>query len=225
MNKVCVSITGQDSSEITQKLANLSTEHGFFEVRLDGLADLSQSAITKIFDATSKLKTVATIRTANEGGKFIDEVGYRDLIEACFNSNASYVDVELAMLNKFPGLVDVTQADRTIISYHNFEQTPTDSELEQVISKMHEVSDVAVIKIACMTRDMNDVNRLTELQKMQPIGKAIIVAMGEYGQILRLLGPSLGAFATFASADSSPVAPGQLYYKEMNKIISLMESK
>jgi len=225
MNKVCITITGKTSDEIIQKINQLSSEHDFFEIRLDGLLDLSESVITKIFEQTSNQKTIATIRTADEGGEFSRYEDYLKLIQACFSSKASFVDVELAMLNKYQQLAKLIDEVRTIISYHNFDQTPSESELKQVTSDMRTISEDAIVKIACMAEDMSDVNRLIELQRSLPKDKAIIVAMGEHGQILRLLGLAIGAFATFASADSSPVAPGQLYYKDMNKIVSLMENK
>ena len=61
-SKVCITITANSSSDLLTKLAVLETEHGFFELRLDGLEDLSSNTIETIVKA-KKSKVILTLRT------------------------------------------------------------------------------------------------------------------------------------------------------------------
>lgn len=225
MNKVCVTITANDSASMIAQLKDLEKDHDFFELRLDTLDDLDPQTAEQVIDAVSS-SVIATVRSKAEGGDFDgDSNEYRTLLEACYSSKADYVDIELAALSNDGTLAEVIQPNRTIVSYHNFDQTPSDSELEQIIVQMHSLAPGSIRKIACRALNLDDVFRLTELQKAQPKDQAIIIAMGEAGKVLRLLGSSIGAFTSFASADNSPAAPGQMYYREMKNILSAMEKK
>jgi len=225
VNKICATITAKTSDEMIACLHDLEKDHDFFELRFDTLKNITPEAI-KIVVQAKTTSVIATVRTQVEGGNFAGSADeYFQLARACYASRAEYVDVELSALNKDSALKDIIEPERTIISYHNFEQTPSDKELQQILVQMNNASTEAIHKIACNAETMQDVVRLTDLQKAQPKGKSIIIAMGERGQILRLLGLSLGAFTSFASADNSPAAPGQMYYRDMKKVTSLMESK
>ena len=224
-SKVCITITANSSNDLLTKLAELEAEHSFFELRLDGLKELSTSVIEAIVQA-KKSKVILTLRTKSQGGLFEgSQDEYRLLVEECFKQKSEYVDVELSFLQNL-NLFENSNLDQTraIVSHHDFLDTPDDAELNAIVESMKQLAPEAILKIACMTRDMSDVLRLVDLQKAQEPNKSIMIAMGQSGQLLRMIGPSIGAFASFASAELSPAAPGQLYYKDMLRIFNAMES-
>ena len=197
-SKACITITANSSSDLLTKLAVLETEHGFFELRLDGLEDLSSNTIETIVKA-KKSKVILTLRTKPQGGLFeASQDEYKLLVEQCFKQKSEYVDVELSFLQNL-NLFKNSNLDQTraIISHHDFLDTPDDAELNAIVESMKQLAPEAILKIACMTRDMSDV---------------------------RMIGPSIGAFTSFVSAELSPAAPGQLYYKDMLRIFNAMES-
>lgn len=224
MNEVCVSIEATTPAKFLYQLEKLGEEHDFFELRLDSLDTCNLDTIESLLAKVS-IPIIATLRSKSEGGKFAGSFEEQaQLVRACLKSKASYCDIELSLLEQFPDLLKGTTPERLIISYHNFQATPDDDELQKIIKQMKAVAPKSIYKISCMAKDTNDVVRLTELQKTFEPRRAVIVAMGEPGQILRLLGPSLGAFTSFASANEQPVAPGQLYYRKMKDLMIAMET-
>lgn len=224
-SKICITITAKNSSDLLTKLAELEAEHDLFELRLDGLKDLSTNIIETIVKS-KKSKVILTLRTKPQGGLFEgSQDEYRLLVEQCFKQKSEYVDIELSFLQNL-NLFENSNLDQTraIVSHHDFLDTPDDAELNGIVESMKQLAPEAIFKIACMTRNMSDVLRLVDLQKAQEPNKSIMIAMGQSGQLLRMIGPSIGGFTSFASAELSSVAPGQLYYKDMLRIFNAMES-
>ena len=224
MKPVCVSLEAKTPTEFLDQLEKLGKDHDFFELRLDTLSPCNQDTIKEILSKVS-VPLIATIRSKKEGGKFEGNLEQQaQLVSLCLGSKATYCDIELTLLEQYPDLIDSISPDRLLISAHNFLTTPDVNGLREIVDRMKQLAPSSVYKIACMTKNLNEVVRLTEFQKSFEPGRAVIVAMGENGQILRLLGPSLGAFTSFASANDQPVAPGQLYYRKMKDIMSAMET-
>ncbi len=222
-NKVCVGIHAENSEEMLKKLQELNRDHDFFELRFDSMTHLNQIQITSVLEAVDS-DVIATIRSEKEGGNFkgnLDEQA--KLVEACIEAGADYVDAELTLLEHSTELIKKLDPHKTLVSYHDFAATPPDAELNRIVKRMEKLMPQAIYKIACMARSMNDVVRLTEFLKTMPKGRAVIIAMSEKGQLLRLLAPGLGAFTTFASASNSPNTLGQMYYKTMKQLINAME--
>lgn len=88
-----------------------------------------------------------------------------------------------------------------IISYHNFEETPTD--LEAILSLL-QAREASFYKIATMAHSTLDALRMLEFVSLHP--KVIGICMGPLGQITRILAPVFGTPLMYASMDElSPV--------------------
>ncbi len=223
MNKICVRILEETANDLLTTLNELSDEHDFFELRLDYLSGLNQTMLEGILNQVN-VSVIATIRTENEGGRFAGSTDeYIKLIKTCYESNVDYVDVELHQLETNPDLAAQTDDKRTIVSYHNFELTPDDNQLQKILDRMQKLAPNGIYKIAVQAQTVEDVVRLTDLQRSQPKNKTIIIAMGGKGQLLRLLSLSLGAFTTYAESKDSPDNDDRLYYKKMKQLMDAME--
>jgi len=222
MNKICVSVEAVTSEEFMEKIAELSKNHDFFELRLDALTDCTPDNIRQTLDQVT-VECIATVRSIAEGGKFAGaKTEHAACVRVCLQSKVAYCDVELTLLEELPDLIELRDPKTILITHHDFGGTPDDDTLNGIIGRMRSLAPNSIYKIACMANTVEDVVHLSELQKAQPAGKSVIIAMGEKGQLLRLLGPTLGAFTSFAGSEKKPVAPGQLYYKKMKELLAAM---
>jgi 3-dehydroquinate dehydratase/shikimate dehydrogenase len=177
------------------------------ELRVDYLRDPD---LPRLLGA-KPLPVLVTVRPRWEGGRFegseVDRLGL--LEDACLHG-ADYVDVEFRAYKDF----NRRQA-RLVLSYHDFEKTPED--LERTAAKMGEL-DPFVVKLACQARGVRDLVRLVRLQRTSP-RPAAVVAMGEFGEPLRILYHRYGGWLTYASVRAgAETAPGQLTIEDLVRL-------
>lgn len=113
------------------------------------------------------------------------------------------------------GICDWT---RTICSYHDF--AGASSNLDQIYESMA-ATESRVLKIAIHADDATDCLPVFKLlDRARTKGRDMIaIAMGEAGIATRILGPSRGAFLTYASLDNeSATAEGQLTANELREV-------
>ncbi|HEX7897951.1 MAG TPA: shikimate dehydrogenase [Planctomycetota bacterium] len=181
------------------------------ELRLDYLREPID--LPRLLDA-KPLPVLATLRPVWEGGHFAgaEEERYAILERACL-AGADYVDVEFRNLRRFdPG------AAKLVLSYHDFEKTPED--VEAVFAAMAALNPF-LVKIACQARGTSDLIRLVRLQKAAPRPSAII-AMGDFGEPLRILYARYGGRLTYAAIRSGgESAPGQLTVEDLVRLFQV----
>jgi len=112
---------------------------------------------------------------------------------------------------------------KLILSYHNFNETPSDDSLDDVIRNAF-ASGASVAKVAVMPKTLEDTLRTVKIvNKYRSEGKSIVgIAMEEMGKITRLPWNSLGNEFTYVSIDNKPVF-GQLTLEqavELKKILN-----
>jgi 3-dehydroquinate dehydratase-1 len=95
-----------------------------------------------------------------------------------------------------------------IVSFHDFETTPSESELTATIADARD-HGADLVKLATMARDTDDLRTLARVLTDDHGVGLIVIGMGESGAASRLLFPFLGSKLTFASAGRA-TAPGQL---------------
>jgi 3-dehydroquinate dehydratase/shikimate dehydrogenase len=177
------------------------------ELRVDYLRDPD---LRKILSARP-LPVLATVRPKWEGGQYEgDEATRFGLLEDACLHGADYVDVE------YRAYKDFRRRDaKLVVSYHDFEKTPDD--LEATARKMAALQPF-LVKVACQARGVTDLTRLVTLQKTFPSPIAVI-AMGEYGEPLRVLYRRYGGALTFVSLKAGlESAPGQVTVEEMVRL-------
>ena len=114
-----------------------------------------------------------------------------------------------------PELMLIAEKKLKIISFHDFEKTPSDTELNSIISRAVNTG-ADIIKIATMAHSRDDVTRLLELTKHRPEPMVTIV-MGDHGSIARVIAPLFGSLFAFAFTGKA-IAPGQLSLHEMRAL-------
>jgi 3-dehydroquinate dehydratase/shikimate dehydrogenase len=171
---------------------------------------LKEPDLPKILGA-KPLPVLVTVRPTWEGGQYAGDEALRlgMLEDACLHG-ADYVDVEFRAYKDFN-----RRGAKLVLSYHDFERTP--EELESTARKMAAL-DPFLVKVAVSPRGTADLIRLVKLQKSFPSPIAVI-AMGEFGEPLRVLYHRYGGWLTFASLKSGlESAPGQLTVEELVRL-------
>lgn len=164
----------------------------------------------------SLLPVIVTNRASWEGGKATEDEPDRlsVLIEAV-KQGAQYIDVELKAFEEFKSLCEKSSLSnpflttKLILSHHNFERALSEDELAKVLKSMDEVG-ADICKVAMNSASVLD-NCLIFKTLQSRNTPTIIIAMGEFGQISRVLAPKFGSYLTFAAAsEGMGSAPGQI---------------
>ena len=111
----------------------------------------------------------------------------------------------------------------TIVSHHDFSGVPAD--LDQIYARLAQ-TPARVLKIAVQAKDILDCIPIFELiARARSEGREIIaIAMGDAGIATRILGPSRGAFLTYAALDDdSATAPGQVNARKLRSLYHINE--
>jgi len=218
---ICASITESLVNEMV-KTAN-STHADIVEIRLDYL---------KEFEGIEKLKEIrkpliATCMPKWEGGKFKGSEDERISILQDSIKFSDYISIELRtkadLRNKIINEARENSV-RVIVSYHDFEKTPDEEEILEILKNEKEAGG-DIVKIAFMPKDYGDVLRTMKVLVENKLEIPIIaISLGELGKISRILGHLFGSYMTFASpGKGKESAPGQLTVDELKKVFDILE--
>ena len=180
------------------------------------LADLQEAL--EIVKGISK-RAVFTLRSVKQKGKFTGNNEDRIFwLKQLSLAQPMLLDVELQTLLDDDELVDffTEQKTRILVSWHDFEKTPANNELVDVLGQMRIYSNY--VKVVTAARNVHDCIRLLELYDVTTALNLISFAMGELGILSRVLCTIYGnAPFTYASLEEA-IAPGQLTVQQMRKL-------
>jgi 3-dehydroquinate dehydratase-1 len=102
-----------------------------------------------------------------------------------------------------------------VVSFHDFVTTPNLTELEKIVRHAKK-EGAEIVKIATNTTTQDRLRTLAALMSANSKElNLIVIGMGGFGLVTRLLFPALGSLIIFASVADQHTAPGQLPYLEM----------
>jgi 3-dehydroquinate dehydratase type I len=188
------------------------------EIRLDYLAEPAEPRFLQDIGKS----VIASCMPSWEGGRFRGSEEERLSVLHTALEFSDYVTLELNTGKKMrDGLIGSAKRKgvKVIVSYHDFEKTPSLEEIRRIISS-EKSCGADVVKIAFKAENEEDVlNTLHPIveEKHTPV---IAVSMGEQGKPSRILGPLLGGFLTYGFPDGrKPSAPGQFSVGELTRIL------
>lgn len=197
---ICVAIQEKNAEQCLSILENIDLA----EIRID-LCEYSIEQVKEVF-SKSKAKLIATCRPDNYS---IEE--QTALLKTAVENGADMIDIEIEASDAYKQeMVSFAKKHncKVIISYHNYDNTPTKEELNSIVDECFS-SGGEIAKIAAQANSFQDSARLLSLYETDK--SILILGMGEYGKITRVGATYLGAPFTFASLDaSSATAPGQI---------------
>ncbi|MBR1506901.1 MAG: type I 3-dehydroquinate dehydratase [Eubacterium sp.] len=244
--KICVPIVAYTEEEVLKAASEIIETAELLESKYPGKrldiiefrADYFDAVTNKVIliETLEKIRKIIggrillfTYRSEEEGGylrhdraeNMIDDI-YEWVIE---KKGADMIDIELLQGNYYVVRTASKAHDRgikVVMSYHNFEETPHDRDIEEYLRNM-EILGADILKIAATPRTEFDVRRLMELTEYILMGKIkgypvthpiVSMSMGEMGKISRISGAKTGSAITFAYVGEES-APGQLTLEEM----------
>jgi len=180
------------------------------------------SSIIRQLKEQVRLPVILTIRSSNEGGMaeitddrrldiFSEAISETDLVDIEINSNR--INSKVIELAK-------TQNKKVILSYHNFEKTPTIPFLKNQAEKACDLG-CDILKIAAMANNMEDVRVLLNFCSNWKKTGIAVMSIGHLGAISRLTGFLFGSCLTYGFVDK-PVACGQLSIKDLTKYYHIL---
>lgn len=180
------------------------------ELRIDQFANRDAANVLTEIEKFKTVPILATIRSANEGGKWEDnDVARLDLYEAIL-PQVNAVDVELSSQSISADVIAAAHAlhKPVILSFHDFTKTPPLDTLD-AIARDARSAGADIVKIAAMCNSQDDVRTLTRFTLDHAQKEVVVIGMGPIGITTRILLPALGSLFTFA-AYGEGTAPGQL---------------
>jgi 3-dehydroquinate dehydratase/shikimate dehydrogenase len=212
--RICIPVCVRTISEIQPAIRRAAELAEIIELRLDCLTEFEVSDLPKLAGVTSETSTplILTFRPSHQGGH--REINLNERLD--FWRNCSLVfrkelfDIELDLLTNESAVGLGLDWQRVICSHHDFSGVPAD--LERIFDAMSSTK-ARFLKIAVSANDTVDCLPIFALlERGLNAGREMIpLAMGMPGLATRVLGPSRGAYLTYAAMDfHSSTAPGQI---------------
>ena len=225
MPAICASIMEQTLEGFLKAAKDLEVD--LIELRVDGLMECTPEKAHSLlleFKKTTKAKVILSVRKKSEGGRFKGtEEDRKKVILGCLHL-ADLVDIELRSEIR-DEVVSKARANRigVIISYHDFEKTPSIKERKAIIDEERKAG-ADYPKIAFKANSLRHTLRLLEVVRDTSKKGVIAVSMGEPGRISRIAAPFFGSAITYAAAGEK-TAPGQLTLEETKKAFEILGVK
>ena len=218
MQKLCIPIVETTVEKAVIAIQQVSRWADLLELRADYLEKVN---LVPLLENRQK-PLIVTNRRKEEGGRYKgDERKRLSVLQEAIDLRSDYIDVELATKRSFlRGLIRNKGRTHVILSFHDFQRTPSLKELQRLCGRMIQL-EADLVKIVPFARSWEDNLTILSLIPFARERRQKIVAfcMGEKGKMSRIFSPFLGAAWTYASLNRSRAsAPGQLTVGEMREI-------
>ncbi|WP_457644210.1 type I 3-dehydroquinate dehydratase [Persephonella sp.] len=207
-----------DDLDVERKLDEaVKKEVDLIELRVDMFSSLQPDYLKGI---AKKVKdkgfgVIGTVRSSEEGGsRKLSDLERKDLFEL-ISDYSDILDIELRSEGLHDYMIDLCRKKGILllVSYHDFEKTPSEDDIQQIIDKS---SFGDIVKYAFMVRDVEDVGRILSVTHRNRDKKLVAIGMGDLGRITRVAGFFFGSLITYTYIGES-VAPGQIEAEELVK--------
>jgi 3-dehydroquinate dehydratase/shikimate dehydrogenase len=210
--RICIAMGFPDAQKLLENARReVNAGESFFEFRLDYLPAPEQgiAVIRKFLAAHPECSILATCRRHQNQGKFNGSVEDQiRILDAALDAGARAVDIEIESAeNAIPRLEALRGKGQLMLSYHNYDGTPSP---EVVLRRMSRISADGY-KIVTTARKPSDNSRILALTKSHSRTPLIVLAMGETGFPTRVLSTAWGGMFTYAAPNASEgTASGQV---------------
>ncbi|MFN4336658.1 MAG: type I 3-dehydroquinate dehydratase [Candidatus Nitrosocaldus sp.] len=222
--KICTSIPARDSMSLAEGIARAFNEGSdIVEVRFDySSKDAINDLLYTVMEYRDRM--IFTCRSRDEGGVFDGSEADRLIVlKRLASFRPMLLDIEYNTIEKDEELYDhirVLNCD-LLISYHDFNHTPSIDRLAEIMDGMLEYSNsVKIVTMAESIEDNEIILALYDMVKGKDI-QLVAFCMGKHGLASRVLCTMLGAPFTYAALDE-PLAPSQLTLAQMRRIYKAM---
>lgn len=195
-----------------------------FELRLDALAPVIDEVERVVVRLRAPL--IITARHPREGGTNALSVSERRNLLLRFLPHAAYLDVELRSARSLAAVLDAALATnvRRIISYHDFEKTPSASVLRGKLLDARKLK-ADIFKIATRIETASDraclIKFFEDARELIPIAA---MGIGKLGRAARITLAQRGSILNYGYLDQ-PQAQGQLSLAELRVALAAVKAQ
>ncbi len=223
MQKLCIPIVETTVEKALFAIQQVNRWADLIELRVDYFKRVNLAPLLE----NRRKPFIVTNRRKEEGGKYKGDGRKRlSVLQEAIDLGSDYIDVELATERSWlRGLIRNKGRTQVILSFHNFQRTPSLKELQRLCGQMIQLG-ADVVKIVPFARTWEDNLTILSLIPYAKERRQKIVAfcMGEKGKISRIFSPFLGAAWVYASLNRSRAsASGQLTAEEMKEIWKMLK--
>jgi 3-dehydroquinate dehydratase-1 len=219
MNNYCLPIIATSVHEIESVIGINIYMYQYFEIWIDYIEHFQTSQLVNL----AKLypgRLIVVFRRKLLERPLLDTEIHKQIL-AKLSLYDCYIDLDIFDQQSELAQIKGTHMETSVIcSYHNYENTPSMTELSNIIASMMQY-EPQIYKISCHCQNEQSALRLLELLldlKVQKL-KYIVLGMGDYGSITRLYGPLWGNHLNFlALRPGMESANGQLSIDQFKKI-------
>lgn len=218
--KICIPLRAKSENRLFALLKKAEQKKpDLLEIWLD---DLKNPDIKKIIQAT-KIPLIFLNRAKQ------DEANLRSAVK----NGAAYIDCDMnktgiSTIKKIKSVIkDSKRKTKIILSHHDFQKTPSATQLEKIIKKMF-AQGANIAKIATMIKTENDNKKLFFLlKKIKKTGKKVIIhGMGEKGKRARIEAAKSGSEIVYVALDGKHMtAKGQWIIDDWRRNWKLCQPK
>lgn len=208
--KLCVSIEVKSLSQL-EEVVQRCPQADLFELRLDRAPDIDFTRIRNLIARP----LIVTARIDEQGGHWQGPSKRRiPLFQSALDAGINYIDLEWPYASQLLSGLQLKAAGQVVLSHHTQENDP--GKLRHLFREMTKIP-AGVYKLVFRADHLND--NLTAWLLLEYAAargvKCIVHAMGEAGQLSRLIGAIMGNAWTYTAVESAvQTASGQLTLNE-----------
>lgn len=202
---ICAPIKKTSKNEVIKNLKEAQKLVDIIEIWFDEVKNIDEDFFKKIFS----LKKKPFIYKSSSNLENIKKI---------LSNKIEFIDLDVSCPIKIIEEVQrLNPKTKIILSFHDFNKTPSTQILKKIIKKML-IKKADIVKLATYAKDFNDSLRilalLEELNKNKI--KAICLCMGKEGRITRTSGHLFGNYLMYAPIKTEDkTADGQISVKEL----------
>ncbi len=211
-----------DDKDLEEKLKQAKEKPiDIIELRIDQFSSFDISYIKERADLVKKYEfyLLATVRSKEEGGADIPDSERFNIFKEIIDT-ADIVDIELTSEGINKDVINLAKENNVIslVSYHDFEKTPSEEEIQSIIDRSDSLNP-DIIKYAFVVKNVDDVGRILSVTYKNRDKNLVAIGMGNLGRITRVAGFFFGSLISYTFIGKS-FAPGQI---EVDKLIEEMK--
>ncbi|MGX0035792.1 3-dehydroquinate dehydratase I [Staphylococcus auricularis] len=236
MSHVDIAVTIAPAQQLTDSMLSdlhqYQAAYDIIELRIDQWESNPIALLERVIEQLTSLqlekRLLVTYRTKAQGGAGqLEGQDYLELLQQLSTFEAvDMIDVEFDKAADKNALIDVVQqlgeTQEVIVSYHDFNGTPTLDELKHLYYQMHKLSP-DYLKVAVMPKDAQDVlNLLSAMELSQrTLPQHIVgIAMSQLGLVTRTAQGVFGGSISYGCLDE-PKAPGQIHVEKLKQYLTM----
>lgn len=220
----CLPIKAKNLSALREDVRSIDLSgYDFIEWRRDNFESENPQEEMEALDCldASQCGVIYTFRNETEGGyrSFDNDFRLKRIQIAIQSQIVDYIDVEYRADDTYIDDIKKMLANHStqlILSYHDFEKTPTKDEIIKILEGMNKKgADCCKIALTPLsTSDLHTISAATDAFS-QGVSKPIVaIGMGRLGRITRVFPEVFGGCLTFVKEEDT-TAPGQMSIKEI----------